>query len=360
MNKIKRPVYVKVQDSLYPEFERQNISPISRLVYMSLSSCLYHNSAIATASYEILKQKTGISSSATISKSLKELKDKKFVGSMGGSSYRLWIGVFKGIEEQEHTQVPPMLQKPLNQLQRAGEHSPQSLETYPHEQAILAPKNHNSSSRGEQLVSSNNEHTHAHVLFFNNKEKKEQRQYKDRSNESSAIDDDFFLNFKNNLSLKSGSAFGSISEQTLKQWIQRFGSAHVQTTLEKLDLCYTSDQIKSTAVGLAFKAITEGAEWDFESKQRHELETKLRKRAEIEIMESNLRDEAALRQREYEAEDIIFNDASTDMELCKKAVSAIRQETVFKPLDEQSPFFKAMFRSKLIALFQEEKALVLV
>jgi len=97
----KTRTYTKVQDDIYDLFEEAGIRLTYRMVYMALSGCLIPNSEFARATFKKLRAKSGASSDQTISMAIKELSQKGFISKMGGSTYRLWHCVYKGIRENE-------------------------------------------------------------------------------------------------------------------------------------------------------------------------------------------------------------------------------------------------------------------
>ena len=293
--------YSKVQDQLTNEFINKKVSALGRLVYLTLGTCLYPNSSIAKASYKNLLEKSGISSEETISKCLKELKEKGFLSSMGASEYRLWIGIFKGLKEAEG-QTPHASKSTTPSVVKST-----TAGVVPHASALLKPNTTKEQTTSDDVLS------------------------------------------KINLSEKS--VFKTIQANTLQKWVKKFGEEKVIKTLETLEVQYREKTIKSTVEGLTYTALVEG---DWVLNQPIVIE-KLRDGTELKQAEKIVAFIEAESDKEKAEEDRLYATYCNDPKVKEEAINLLQESKYTGRYDEKDIKYRVFLRAKIIQVAKQRE-----
>lgn len=293
--------YSKVQDQVTSEFTKKKVSALGRFVYLILGTCLYPNSSIAKASYKTLVEKTGLSSEVTISKHLKELKEKGFISSMGSSDYRLWVGIFKGLKEAEIS-TPQRTQNTTSPVVKST-----TGDVVPHASALLKPN-------------TTKEQTTSDAVF-------------------------------SKINLGENSVFKTIQANTLQKWVKKFGEEKVIKTLETLEVQYKGKTIKSTVEGLTYTALVEG---DWVVNQPIVLE-KPKNEAEIKQAEKIIALLETEQDKEEEEEDRLYEAYRKDSRVREEAITLLQESKYTGRYDEKDFKFRIFLRAKIIQIAKQRE-----
>jgi len=304
----KTKFYTKVEDDIYDLFVEKDVRLTYRMIYMALSGCMIPNSEFAEVKFKALRIKSGAGSDSTLTAALKELSKKGFISKMGGSTYRLWHCVYKGVRENE---------KEYSELKE---------------------------STTPSVVAATTLGVVPHVRVLSCQLTKEQQHETDD------------VNFKN-LTFGEGSPFkNDIPIWQWRSWIKKYNFEWCQKMVEELECAYGKnyEKIKSP-VKLMAKGLTDGKQWQLERKRLEDakkFEEELAKKKEQEKhMDRILEKERMERDIENEKNDLDYAEAIKQPYLIERAIECLEASGIFPK--EGSDCYPILLRHKVVKEYQE-------